>query len=564
MKLKKVYVLDLETCNSDDDILQENTRVWLWDICDITTFNHVTGTTIETLIDKLKEISPATIYTHNLKFDGLFIMDYIMKHGYTHTENKSLNANEFSTLITNINMFYSMTICFESKNKKAKKIVDFRDSSKKIKGSVRQIAIDYNLPILKGEIDYKLKRDENYIPTDDEIKYIHNDTEIIARVLNIQYSKGLKRLTIASDVFHLYKQFCGHHFGYLYPTLPIEIDDFIRKSYRGGICLVSDKYKGKLIDGGIKIYDVNSMYAYQMAYQLLPYGIPKYFKGKYVDNKPYPLFIQRIQVCCKLKDNYIPTILLEQLWFSADGEYLVDTCGEMKDLTLTSIDLDLLFKHYEVYDIKYIDGYMFMGSHKLFKDFIIPIYNRKSESTGAEKQTYKMLLVGLYGRFAVNPRHKRKVPFIKDNVICFENTEMVIDNPIYTAVSSFISAYARKDLLGAVQVNYDNFIYCDTDSVHLTQCAKGIEIDNKKLGAWKDETADDPVLKALYLAPKTYMNITQSYKENKKIAGCPDRVKENITFDNFRYNKSFGGKLTPKKVAGGVVLVENVYTIRMR
>lgn len=562
MKLKKVYVLDLETCNSENNILQENTRVWLWDICDITTFSHTTGNNIETLIEKLKEIAPATIYTHNLKFDGLFIMDYIMKHGFKYSEKKSLHENEFTTLITNINMFYSMTICFEAKNKKTKKQIEFRDSSKKIKGTVRQIAIDYNLPILKGEIDYTLDRDENYVATPEEIKYIHNDTEIIARVLNIQYDQGLNRLTIASDVFDMYKKFCGTKFKYLFPTLPIEIDDFIRESYRGGICLVNEKYKNRMIND-VKVYDVNSMHAYQMSCKLLPYSHPEYYKGKYVTNKVYPLYIQKIKVCCKLKENHIPTILLEELWFKLDAEYLVDTAGEMVQLTLTNVDLELLFEHYEIFDIKYIDGFMFMGSHNLFRNFIQPIYNKKCISSGAIRETNKMLLVGLYGKFATSPRHKKKIPYIENNVICFMNTELEVGEPVYTAVSAFISAYARQELCHAIQANYDNFIYCDTDSIHLTQDAKGIEIDNKKLGAWKFESASDPIIQAMYLAPKTYMQLTQSFKENKKISGCPDTVKRQINFDNFKYNQSFNGKLMPKKVNGGVVLVDNVYTIRM-
>ena len=93
----------------------------------------------------------------------------------------------------------------------------------------------------------------------------------------------------------------------------------------------------------------------------------------------------------------MPTILLEQLWFRLDAEYLVDTGGEMMDLTVTSVDLELLFKHYEIFDIKYIDGFMFMGSHNLFRNFILPIYKQKCENTGAIKETNKMLLVGLYG-----------------------------------------------------------------------------------------------------------------------------------------------------------------------
>lgn len=562
MKAKTVYVADFESRNSDNNIANCNTSVWLWDLCDIETLEHTTGDTIQTFMEQLKKIAPAVVYTHNLKFDGVFVLDYLLKNGFTHSENKSLEAGEFSTLITETKVFYTIKICFETKNKKAKSIIEFRDSTKKISGTVESIAKSYNLPILKGEIDYKVERGENYKATQVEIDYIHNDTEIVARVLKMQYDRDLDHLTTSSDTFNLYKNFCGKHFKLLFPVLSLEVDNFIRKSYRGGVCQVGDAYKEKTVYSDF-VYDVNSMYPAQMCKELLPYGKPRYYTGKHKPCEKYPLFIQRLVACCKLKPKHRPTVLMNNSkWQNSD--YLTDTNGEMLELTLTNVDLELFLKHYEIYDIKYIDGYEFMGSHKLFKQFIEPLYKGKCNSQGAEKQLYKLLLNALYGKFATNPKHIQKIPYLENDTVCFKNGDVTYDDPIYTAVSSFITSYSRKQLFTAIQANYDEFIYCDTDSVHLTKEGKNIEIDSKKLGAWKLETADDPIIKACYLAQKTYFQVFASGKVNIKIAGCPQKVKDKITIETFKFGNTFSGKLLPKTVNGGVVLRDTEFTIKRR
>ena len=405
MKQTPVYVADFETRNSKMDVARHATSVWLWDICDIEEYKHTTGYNMQSFVDQLVKIAPCVIYTHNLKFDGSFIIDYIMKHGFTYTEELKVNNNEFTALISAEGQFYNIRLCLPSKSKKAKKIVEFRDSSKKIAGTVRQIAISYNLPILKGEIDYVADRPDGYMATPDEIAYIHNDTEIVARVLTEQYAKNMQKLTSSGDAMFLYQNIVGKHFRDIFPVLDLEIDDYIRQSYRGGVCQVNEKFKEKIIDCPVYCYDVNSMYPAQMATRPLPYGTPKFYKGKYMPNETYPLFIQRLQVCCKLKKGYRPTILLKNSIFFSN-EYLTDTEGELFELTLTSVDLNLLMIHYDVYQIRYIDGYMFRSSTCLFKNYVLPLYAKKQTTKGAEKQTIKILLNSLYGKFAMQPRHR--------------------------------------------------------------------------------------------------------------------------------------------------------------
>lgn len=558
MRKVKVYTADFETNVSDENIEEEITDVWLNDICSIDDYSHITSNTIEEFFNNVILLGRSIIYFHNLKFDGSFILDYLLKNGYKHTTSNKLKMNEFSTIISDMGMFYSIKVRFNNQEKKAKIECEFRDSAKKINGKVEDIARDYNLPILKGKIDYKKRRVNPYTPTQEEIEYIHNDTEIIARVLNMQYSLGMTQLTTASDTYNDYKKFCGNSYKLLFPTLDIETDDFIRLSYRGGVCMVAPQYQNRVLNN-VVVYDVNSMYPDKMCRCDLPYGRPKYYQGKYVSCDTYPLYIQRILVCCKVKKGYYPTILIRATRLSFK-DYLTDTNGMMQELTLTSVDIDLLFKHYDIFDIKFLDGYMFMSSKNLFKKYLLPIYEKKCTTKGAEKQLNKLKLNALYGKFASNPRHYSKIPYLENNKVKYKNSECEIGKPIYTAVSCFITSYARKQLFEAIQNNYDIFVYCDTDSVHLLKEVNNIPIDDKRLGDWKLEKVYQ---KAKYLAQKTYFG-SKDDKNDIKIAGAPKDIKDVLTFDKFDFGFTANGKLLPKTVNGGVILYSTDFTIKER
>lgn len=555
-----IFVADFETCNNDINIEQGYTRVWLWDLCEIDSLAHYSGENFEQFFEQIKDFAPATIYTHNLKFDGNFVLHYLLSNNFKHVKSRKLESREFSTLITSGGVFYSIKICFETKSKKKKRVIEFRDSSKKIKGSVERIAKSYKLPILKGEIDYKKYRPIGYIASKEEYAYIRNDTEIIARVLKGQYNDDMCKMTTSSDAMYLFKKSLPCPFKQIFPVLDIDIDDFIRASYRGGVVLVGEKYKNRIINENVNVYDINSMYPHKLAHKLMPYGKPSYYKGKYEATKSQPLYIQRIAVCCKLKNGFLPTVLLNNVRWGA-LTYLENTDGEMYEMTLTNVDLELLFKHYEIYDIEYIDGYAFYASKSIFKKYVLPVYDKKCNTVGAEKENEKLKLNGLYGKFAFNPKNFQKYPYMENDKIHYQNGDMELSEPIYTAVSSFVTAYSREQLFKYAQLHYDNFVYCDTDSLHLT-CELELEyIDSKKLGFFKFEKT---YIKSKYLAQKSYYGITADNKNEIKLAGCPDNVKQQITFERFKFGETFKGKLLPKIVNGGVVLCDTEFTIKER
>lgn len=555
-KISNVYTFDFETNNSIKAIESGYTYVWLWDICAVSTFKHKFGLTIDSFIRNVIDLSKKdkiVLYSHNLKFDGSFVLDYLLNNGYTWDEELK-SAQSYCCIIDTRLVFYS--ISFNT----GYNIVELRDSLKKIPSSVEEIAKAWKLPILKGEIDYRLDRPKGYIPTDEELAYINNDTEIVARVLKDLYKEGMTCLTASADALKSFKKSIGGNdmFDLIYPQLALSVDDFIRKAYTGGVCMVAPKYKGVELHD-VYCYDVNSMYPSVMLNELMPYGAPVYFKGKYEEDNAYPLCIQHFKVCMKVKDNKYPSVM-RRIMFRVNTEYITDTGVDMVELYLSKPDYELMLRQYDILDIEYIDGYKFKGSTAIFRNYITTNYELKCNNTGAIKQLAKLRLNSLYGKFASNPRRSTIQPYLDENgIVKFNVLDHYETEPIYTAVSVFTTAYAHVKLFNAIESNHDMFVYCDTDSIHTVGKATGIPIDEQLIGAWKEE-------KYYYdfkaLAQKTYMGIGE--KTYIKVAGAPKKVKEQIVYDEFEFGRTYSGKLAPKRVKGGTVLMDTTFTFNER
>lgn len=559
-KVKNIYTIDFETRNSTLDLANKETSVWLWDICSCDTFKHRYGTTLDELFhfvfDEIKE--DVIYYFHNLKFDGSFLISYLLTYGYTWSDKpfKEIQPYYFNSLIDSRKQFFSITI----RNKNNSKI-EIRDSQKKISSSVGEIAKSWKLPILKGEIDYKMHRPIGYIPTDEEIEYIKNDTEIMARVLKEFHKEGMSSLTSASDSFKSYKKtMTKKTFAALFPVLDKEIDDYIRKSYLGGLCIVNKKYKNILLRN-CKSYDKNSMYPSKMEKELFAYGVPIKGDGKYVENKKYPVYIQHIKCQIKLKDNHIPCLMVKR-FLQLKNEYIEDTGDEIIELYLTMVDMKILFDAYDIQYIEFIDYLMFRGSTKLFTEFIDTNYLLKQNSEGAKRLLAKLRLNSFYGKWATNPVHYVIEPYLdSEGILCFKSINKIVDEPIYTINASLTTAYSRYDLYINIQNNYDNFVYCDTDSITTVGDAVGLEVDKKKLGAW-DLEKEYKLFKVI--AQKTYYGLLNDDSVLIKACGAPNEVKKQINLDNFKIGETFTGKLRPVRVKGGLILADTTFTFKDR
>lgn len=577
-----LFVADFETTTQKNFEIENEVRVWGFASIQIGNYDNFNyGNNVDEFFDWCMSLNEnSTLYFHNLKFDGEFIFYWLFRNGFEWVEDrKGMKSKTFTTLISDMGVFYSIEICFKKKGHKTQKITIY-DSLKLLNFTVQKIGKDFGLNVLKIDKEkefYERYRPLNHKMTQEEIEYIHNDVEVVARAIEKLYEQGMNKMTIASNALKIYKgMMTERDWETSFPVLDIRIHEELKHAYRGGWTYVAKRFKNRVLGGGV-VLDVNSLYPWAMANSSLPVGKPLMFKGKYKKDDLYNLYIQRFSCQFKLKDGHVPTVQKKGDWRFKENEYLeesVDSNGNQieVELTLTSVDLKLFFEHYEVYNINYINGYKFKSSSSLFTEYINYWINVKieSEKTGnnAMRSIAKLMLNSLYGKFGLNPRVKSKYPvYDKDeDFIRYKVTDEEIRDSIYIPIACFITAYAREKTIRSAQKCYDSFAYADTDSLHLIRedLPEELEIDKYKLGAWKHEFTFS---KSKYLRQKCYMEFGREKPEEKEewkitCAGMPKGCYDQVDLENFKYGSAYSGKLQHKRVRGGVLLQETTFKIK--
>ena len=566
----KRFTADFETSTW----LEDETRVWAWALCNIECPDHVDiGNSIETFFKRLEKEHNPIIYFHNLKFDGEFILYYLMKNDYEYVESKEKRDKTFSTLISDMGLFYSIEVYFEVNKKKTKKVT-FIDSLKIINQSVESMPKTFKIEDKKLSIDYNLPREVGHILTKEEEDYIKNDVVIVAKALHYLFDMGLTKMTAGSNALSEYKEIMKlNRFRNLYKPLNYEIDKDIRRAYRGGFTYLNPIYKNKEVEEG-EVLDVNSLYPSVMYKEILPFGEPFFYEGKYIEDKVYPLYIQRITCSFKIKEGKIPTIQIKHSRF-VDNEYLIDSGLEPVALTLTSVDLKLFLEQYDVWDLEYISGWKFKGMRGLFTDYIDKWIKVKNEATingnKGIRQVAKIMLNSLYGKFATSLDVQSKIPYLENDVVKYKLGEKNKKEGVYLPMGAFITAYARDKTIRTSQAikdysikkyGIDMYCYSDTDSIHtilpIEELKLFCEIDDVELGKWKHESHFE---KAKFIRQKTYLEEIEG-EIQITCAGLPQRCYDQVTWENFKEGLKVEGKLTFHHVRGGVILKETEFTIK--
>jgi len=568
----KKYTADFETTTDPIDC-----RVWAWGICDIENdINFVYGNNIETFLAWLEYSENSTFFFHNLKFDGEFILYYLLTHGFTYCKNaRNLKHKQFSCLISDMNVFYSIDICFYSDERTSRKC-KILDSLKLLPFPVSDIAMYFNLPIEKLKINYNAVRSNGHKLTTEEISYLRNDCTIVAKALKIQFDQDLTKMTIGSNALTSYKKSIGKkNFDRWYPA-PL-YDKEIRDSYRGGFTYLNPKYQGIEVKSGISL-DTNSLYPWVMYVKKLPFGEEIYFEGEYKYDKIYNLYVQTFRCQFQLKNDRIPTVQIKGNLAFTPTQYLTnskdkDGVDEEISLCMTSIDLKLFFEQYDVWNVEYLYGFKFMSCTGLFKSYIdywIGVKNQATIDKNYGLRTLaKLMLNSLYGKFSLNPNVQSRIPYLDESeTVKYRLDEKEVRKPIFIPIGTFITSYARENTIRAAQTVYDRFMYADTDSLYLedTVLPENLKIDKVGLGAWKWEKI---FTKAKFLQPKRYMVFGHDPYEDKPnkwyitCAGLPKNNHKKVTLSNFKPESIYkNARLTPKHVKGGIVLENASFTFR--
>ena len=605
MNLARCWSADFETTTDVNDC-----RVWAYSLSNVDDPEQfLYGNSIDDFMKWCANPKENyTLYFFNLKFDSAFILSWLLKNGFTHLEPEQKPEDEtFNTLITDSGQFFTIDIYFKVTDKKKHKVNKVRivDAAKIFPNfSVSKLAKGFGLPISKLTLDYKAYREPGHILTPEEIDYIRNDVEIVGRCLKVMFERGLTKITIASDAMGYFKD-NFRLFRYYFPRLDDEVDAELRKSYKGGFTYVSDKYKGIRLGKGVTL-DVNSLYPSIMKNELMPYGHPVLFEGKYTHDPLYPLYMQVIVCSFEIKPDKIPTIQIKHSLDFQMNEYLTSSNGELVTLSLTSPDFELFMDHYNVYNLKYLGGFKFKAHRGFFDDYIDYWMNEKitagKEKNAAKKQIAKLMLNSLYGKFGLSTSCAKKIPMLDHNgELQFKLMPRESREPVYIPVASFITAYGRAKTIRTSQkirewseakYGRDAYVYSDTDSIKallndddLEELKREgiIEIDDFELGFWALEEHYDEILA---IRQKCYV-IKKEGKCYPTVAGLPKYLAPLINMDNFKQGFTTAGmdlqdmllearknnatddeleqihhKLTYKYVNGGVILIDTDFTIK--
>lgn len=326
--------------------------------------------------------------------------------------------------------------------------------------------------------------------------------------------------------------------------------------------------------------------------------------------------------CIQIKHNlmYNPRewLATSDVYNKRDGKYhkqYIDLQGNVQEatveLTLTMTDYDLIREHYDLVDCEVLDGCWFFAQVGIFDAYINKYKKIKLESKGAIRELAKLFLNNLYGKMATSTNSSFKYAYIRDDQsIGFVQVTEFEKKPGYIPIGSAITSYARNFTIRAAQKNYygvdkPGFIYADTDSIHCDlspEQLRGITVHDKNFCCWKLEASWDV---AYFTRQKTYIEhvVAENLQKldtpyyNVKCAGMPDKCKDLFlismegltekeiktkypneweemtqeerdfilkprTIEDFKIGLVIPGKLLPKRIKGGVILMDTTYEMR--
>mgnify|MGYP002524010654 CR=1 FL=1 len=558
-KAQEWFVADFETTSKVYYDKHGYAKVWLWAVCDSNTEIVGCGDSIESFMEWLEQHSGALVYFHNLKFDGSFILNYLLENKFRYDDD--LHANDprgFSALLGDMGEWYQVKINFTNRVH-----VTIQDSLKIIPLKVKEIAKAFKLPIEKEIIDY-----ERYEINETTLHYIYHDVQIVAMALKYFRDQGFVRMTIGSNAFNSFKE----ESGLPHTTFPKLDRDWLKEwrgAYRGGRSQVNPRFANEILHD-VRRYDINSMYPYTMCACPMPFGLP------IECNIPgiYNFELYDIDIDFDLKNGHLPTLLKTASIFSKAGDSYYKSTDGIINIKISNIDLELVKRHYSINYIKYNKIYGFKTRADIFKEWVMKYYNLKAVSEGGLRLLYKLIINNLYGKFGSRPTGQNKVPYLGPNGLEYELTDEHDMGIYYLPVAIAVTSYAHRLIDDAIMTTgYDNFVYCDTDSVHTLGTLPDSMVDSKEIGKFKLESTEKI---SKYIRQKCY--IYKEYSEKKKqdewsitCAGMPESLKDYLVrmhgddvINAFRVglhlDENSEGitrkdmKLRPMQVKGGCVL----------
>lgn len=368
----------------------------------------------------------------------------------------------------------------------------------------------------KDEIDYEwFERENREAHKADILKYLESDCRYLMEMISAFNERFGRRLTIGGAAIN---ELAALH---PFDRLRESHDEKFRPFYFGGRV---DYFETGEIRGDFKVYDVNSMYPAVMRDELHPTGAEYVHKygaeinehGDVVGYEGHPYFIEFEG----WHGGLLPTKdeLAGSLSFAPASGIFKATHHEIKvGMQFGKVRIDRVVAVYIA--LKMTN----------FRTFVDKFYAERQEAKKRGDKIgdllSKLILNSAYGKFASDPRKYHDWRFTDGEHVAeyvhtegwevyevFSHDKFLLRKPSPTpfgyydvATAASITGAARAKLAAAI-FSAKRPIYCDTDSLICEDITgDGVEIDEKKLGAWKCEGYADTVYiggKKLYSASK--------------------------------------------------------------
>lgn len=471
----------------------------------------------EYMSDVTKNHKKSIIYFHNFgRFDSTFILKWIV------SKNKNIGKIE---IIERNNIIYEI------------RMVDckifFRDSLLVMPLSLEKIGENFCSENKKTNFDYDNVTEIYKINKELLIELCVKDCEVLkegynnfSNLIYDQFGINLySQLTLPSLAFNIFKKEYYDVENHPIAKNPYYVDQFIRRSYAGGI---SEVFKPHLIDG--YCYDVNSLYPFVMMNYKFPVGKGTFVEGNEIDIDNFIGFIE-CEVTVDEELNY--------LTFRDSERGLITPTGRW---TAVYFHEEVKFALELGYKIKFLKGFKYEKSDYIFKKFVTDLYKLRKESKNKSMNNIaKLILNSLYGRFGMkifiestkfidmSQVKKLKEKYIIRNVNYLGNdlyTVSVIkksnnDKDLYknsidteTAVqiASAVTAYSRMYMYNFKNIKGNECYYTDTDSIFVKNKIDD-SLVNDDIGKFKLEYQ---IKEGFFIAPKVYM-IVKNDDSNKVV-----------------------------------------------
>lgn len=408
----KRFMADFETTVYEG---QECTEVWAAAIVEIYTEDvklfHSIGELFDFLFDQQFD---SVVYFHNLKFDGSFIVSYLLGElGFTYAATGSVDDGTFKWVRKNRDMRNRTFRCaiaaemgqwYSVVAKSRGSVVEFRDSLKLLPVSVKRLGESFGTRHRKLDMEYEGFRYAGCEITPEEREYIANDVLVVEEALEIMFEEGHDKLTIGSCCLKEYKdQWLKAEWELMFPNLyevPLDcevygspnVGEWVRKSFKGGWTYVVPGKSKRVLGPGLTC-DVNSLYPSMMSGESenrYPLGMPTFWHGDYIPDEALEngrYYFVRVRTRFYLKPQMLPTVQIKGSPYYPGTEWLETsdvfdrrtgmyysevvrngvTKSATVELTLTCTDFELLKSHYELVDFEVLDGCWFRYRDRDFR-----------------------------------------------------------------------------------------------------------------------------------------------------------------------------------------------------